>query len=732
LAIARLEQAQVSRDGGKKVKRRYVWNLSSTLLAALVFGVCSAKAQTIAYRQTNLSSDVPGTANHTDLALRNPWGIAFNPGLPFFIASNNGRVISEDTSGALAAPGGFIVPNPAGNGSGSLPIGIVADPNSFFGGGGVVQPFITATQDGGLYLWGVDARGDIPTAATLVVDHSQSGALYTGLQILNPACCAPFLAVANFRSGLVETYAVNFSPLAPPGSFVDPNLPVGYAPFGMRIIGNQVFVAYAVQDAAKQNPVFGVGNGIVDIFDLEGNFVRRFATGGALNAPWGIIQATASFGPFSNDILVGNFGDGTINAFDSTTGNFVGQLRDGDGTAILEDGLHALAFRADGFGNPNTLYFTAGVNNGQDGLFGAITTGLVTTTRASAPTTPTDSSARITAMVMAAPGNSGNPSGTVTFLDGSSTLGTAPLVNGSVDIEVVLSGVGTHNITARYRGDAIFLFSTSNIGMQVTALPTTLNLTAPASAAPGSTILLTATANSTGGIPTGQIIFHDGNANLATVPLDGTGSATFRTNTLAVGAHTLSASYAGDEKFGPSLSAAMTLDISNPDFSLMLDHASASVVAGQSTEFQLTVTPAGGFANNVSFSCSQIAGITCAFNPATVTPANGAATTTLTVTTSAIVSRYGLLPIDLVGPAYLFAVVTLCSFGIWHGRKLHSSRPSLLTATALLALVGLSLAVGGCGGYGANVQPNRGTAAISVIAQSVTISHSKTVDVTVK
>ena len=190
----------------KKVKRKLAWNLSSMLLAALVLSVCSAKAQTIAYRQANLSSDVPGTADHTDLGLRNAWGVAFNPGQPFFIANNNGRVISEDASGAFTAPGGFIIPNAAGTGSAGLPIGIVADPNSSFGGRNLVQPFITVTEDGGIYLWGVDTRGDIPTAATLVIDHSQSGAIYTGLAILNPACCAPFLAVANFSSGLVETY----------------------------------------------------------------------------------------------------------------------------------------------------------------------------------------------------------------------------------------------------------------------------------------------------------------------------------------------------------------------------------------------------------------------------------------------------------------------------------------------------------------------------------------------
>src|SRR5438876_2507605 len=133
------------------------------------------------------------------------------------------------------------------------------------------------------------------------------------------------------------------------------------------------------------DPIFGAGNGIVSIFDMDGNFVRRFATAGALNAPWGVTQASANFGPFSNDILIGNIGDGTISAFDPTSGQFVGQLLDGNGFALAEVGLHGLVFRADGFGDPNTLYFTSRFNNEDDGLFGGMTTGLVSMIRVSAP-----------------------------------------------------------------------------------------------------------------------------------------------------------------------------------------------------------------------------------------------------------------------------------------------------------------------------------------------------------
>jgi hypothetical protein len=146
----------------------------------------------------------------------------------------------------------------------------------------------------------------------------------------------------------------------------------------------------------------------------------------------------------------------------------------------------------------------------------------------------------------------------------------------------------------------------------------------------------------------------------------------------------------------------------------------------------LTVTPAGGFRNNVTFSCSPITGITCVFNPATVTPADGVASTTLTVTTSASVPRYGFLMPDLLGPGALLVALALFSFAMWRFRTVRIARASLLTATAVAAIVALGLVMGGCGGYGSNTQPNRGTASITVTAQSGAISHTTTVQVTVQ
>src|SRR6266481_6106112 len=714
------------------MKHKIALYFFSFILFGFLFAAADATAQTIGYRQTDLASNLPNVANNVTPGLVNPWGIAFLSDQPFFIADNKvGRVTVHDASGLGVGPGGFIVPNAIRTGF-DTPTGIVADQNSFFGGLLLLKPFILVTDEGTVFTWGPDVQGNIPPAATLVVNHTSAGAVYKGVAILNSSLTAPALAVTDFHGGFIETFLPGFSPVALPGSFTDPNLPTGFAPFGIQVIGRQVFVTYAVQDAAKHDPVVAAGNGIVSIFDMDGNFVRRFATAGALNAPWGVTQASGNFGPFSNNILIGNAGDGNINAFDLATGNFVGKLKDGDGHVVANIGLHGLAYRSDGFGDPDKLYFTSQFNNEDDGLFGAITTGLVSMIRVSAPDPTASTSVTITANVAAGPGNPGTPTGTVTFLDGSNQLGTAPLLGGSATLDATFTGVGIHAITAQYSGDGVFLPSSERIPLQVTGLATTLILAAPANAVPGSAVTLTATINSTGGTPTGEIVFHDGNTTLGSAPLDGAGVAILRINTLAAGAHSLTASYAGDGKFSGSTSAAVTIAIANADFSLGAAPTTATVIAGQSTQFMLTVTPAGGFANNVTFSCSSVTGVTCSFTPAMIAPANAAASTTLTVTTSASTSRYGLLMPDLIGPCALLLALALFCLVVARGGKLRNARASLLTATAVLTIVALGLAIGGCGGYGGSTQPNRGTASIVITAQSGTISHTTTVMVTVQ
>ena len=718
------------------MKRKIAARFFSFFLFGFLLAVAGASAQTIAYRQTNLASDVntQGFANQLNLSMINSWGIAFLPGQPFFIVNpGNGRVTVQDANGAGVAPSGFAVPSPvAGHDS---PVGIVADPNSLFGGRNLVQPFLIATREGDIYFWGRDANGNLPTEATLALDHHLTGAVYTGLAILTPDCCGPFLAVANFHNGLIETYNTGLSPLAPPGSFTDPNLPAGYAPFGMQVIGNQLFVTYAVQDAAKQNPIFGAGNGIVSVFDLAGNFVRRFATGGPLNAPWGVTQASANFGPFSSEILIGNVGDGTINAFATPSGSFSGQIKDGNGSAIVNTGLHGLTFRSDRFGDPNTLYFTAGINDGHDGLFGALTAGLVSTTRVSVPATPEGAPAPITVTVSAGPGNSGTPTGLVAVQDGGVPLAEVALSNGMITFPAALNLVGTHVIAAQYQGDASFLPSTSNIEVEVTLIPTTITLTAPANVNLGATVDLIATTASGGGIPTGQVVFHDGNTVLGSASLDGIGVAFLRINTLSPGAHSLTATYVGDGKFGIGTSTPVITTIAAKDFSLSAAPLASTVAAGQSTSFNITVTATGGFADPVTFSCPALTGITCTFNPPMVTPNVTPVGTMLTVTTSAGVTRYGQATgmMGSGGSGILLASLALiAALAVLQKRARRPHFVFVRVAGSALIVITLALTLVSCGGYTTSGQANRGTASVMVTAQSGAISHTTNISLTVQ
>jgi len=340
------------------------WLLSSALVP--VQGVW---AQTNSYMQTNLTSDTAGTAPHTDANLLNPWGIAFIPGQPFWMSDNNsGKATLYDKTGALQ--GTFTVPPPAGSSNSSTPTGIVANTNGGFNGNGISSQFIFATEDGTISGW-------YPTIGTAVlkVDNSRLGAVYKGLALVTESGGNQVLLAANFNSATVEAYDSSFTPIQLQGTFTDPTLPAGYAPFSIHLIGaNQVVVAYAQQDAAKHDPVHAAGAGYVSLFDIQGNFVNRIASQGTLNAPWGVAIAPASFGQFQGALLVGNFGDGTINAFDMNAGTFLGQLKDSNGAVITNASLWELLFDPTGqTGTAGTLYITAGLNNEQHGLFAAIT-----------------------------------------------------------------------------------------------------------------------------------------------------------------------------------------------------------------------------------------------------------------------------------------------------------------------------------------------------------------------
>ena len=317
-----------------------------------------ALAGSNAFQQTNLVSDQAGKANHTDSQLVNPWGIAFLPGAPFWVADNSSGVSTiYDANGVKS---GLVVTVPKFGGGTGTPTGIVANNSVKFGG----YTFIFCTEDGSIVGW--------KSGTTGIFLANQPSAVYKGLALITNAS-GSFLLATNFLAGTVDVYDTNVQLTSLPGNFTDPTAPAGYAPFGIHVVGASIYVTYAKQDASKRDPVVGKGLGFVDVFDLNGNLVKRFATGGLLNAPWGTVLAPASgFGAFSGALLVGNFGSGQIIAYDATTGKSLGMMKNAQGKTIKNSGLWEMVYGAGGTGSPTTLYIAAGPKNETHGLFAAI------------------------------------------------------------------------------------------------------------------------------------------------------------------------------------------------------------------------------------------------------------------------------------------------------------------------------------------------------------------------
>lgn len=323
---------------------------------------------------TNLVSNGAVPAATIDPNLVNPWGLAHSPTSPFWI-SDNGTGVSTLYNGAgTKVPLTVTVPPPTGRTGASAPTGVVFNGNagSFqvtSGGKTGTSAFIFSTEDGTISGWAPSVNG---TQAILAADNSAlgAGAVYKGLAIAS-APSGNFLYASDFRNGLVEQFDSNFNLIR---SFTDPGVMPGYAPFGAQVLDGHLFVTYALQDAAKHDDVAGAGNGYVDIFNFDGTLFQRLVSqGGQLNSPWGLDIAPASFGVDAGKLLVGNFGDGTISIFDLLTGNFMGKLLGQNGNPVEIDGLWALMNGNGGNGgDPNKVYFTAGLNGEQDGLFGSL------------------------------------------------------------------------------------------------------------------------------------------------------------------------------------------------------------------------------------------------------------------------------------------------------------------------------------------------------------------------
>jgi uncharacterized protein (TIGR03118 family) len=336
----------------------------------LMLGLCAVLSPSRAgaqYVQNNLVSDLPGVATFTDPNLVNPWGLASSAGSPIWVSDNKTGVSTLYNGAGVAQAIVVTIPPPLGGSPPSAPTGVVFNGTASFGG----SHFIFATEDGTISAW---TSG---TSAVLQVDNSPFGAVYKGLAIGNNGT-TDLIYASNFNAGTVDVFNSSFAPASlPAGAFTDPNLPKGYAPFGIQNIGGQIFVTYAMQDAAKHDDVAGAGHGFVDVYNTNGVLLERLISRGALNSPWGLALAPSNFGPFSNDLLVGNFGDGMINVFDITSGAFLGQL-DSSGSPITIEGLWGLRFGNGGNGGAtDQLFFSAGIPGpgGQTedhGLFGDI------------------------------------------------------------------------------------------------------------------------------------------------------------------------------------------------------------------------------------------------------------------------------------------------------------------------------------------------------------------------
>jgi uncharacterized protein (TIGR03118 family) len=370
--------AQVS----PSAKSRKAW-----LVGVLLAGVtAAAQAQTAGtYTVTNIMSDGFVSASVTDPAFIDPWGVSGGKTL-WIDTAGTGFSFVTSIAGAISFKA--IVPPASGTGNGQ-PTGTIQNTTTagFVLSNGTKASFLFATVDGTVSGWNgaLSAGGN---HSLIAINNSSKNAVYTDLALVTNAS-GSYLLIPNFGQGVtVEIYDQTFKPAALAGSFTDPNIPTGYAPYSVKVLGSQVFVSYMLRTtppfpagAGSYQEILGTNTGFVSVFDTSGNFVKRVVTGGNLNAPWGIAIAPVGFGIYAGDLLIGNFGDGLITVYNPTTYAYLGVLADNTGKAIAYPGLWEI-FVANGTGDPTAIYFTAGLSNETHGLFGSIANSTTSTTPA--------------------------------------------------------------------------------------------------------------------------------------------------------------------------------------------------------------------------------------------------------------------------------------------------------------------------------------------------------------
>jgi uncharacterized protein (TIGR03118 family) len=353
------------------------WIIRIASVGLFTFSAALSAQQVQHFTQTNLVSDTSGTAAVMDPNLVNPWGLSRSSGSPWW-ASDNGPGLATLYTGTGTIVSTVVVtipPSSAGSGTGTPTGQLFNGTQDFQIAPGKPALFIFATEDGTVSGWN---PGVNPTTAVIKVD-SKGTSVFKGIAIAtidHPSQGATnFLYVADFRKGQVNVYDGTFHRVhLNEDAFHDERIPRGYAPFNVQNVGGNIYVAFAQQDSAKHDEVDGPGKGYVDVFSPTGRLLLRLESGWWFNGPWGIAQAPTDFGAYSHDILVGQFGSGQIHVFDPITGRFKGTLKDSKNAPIAIDGLWAIAFGGGVTSGPSTtLFFTAGTDHEQHGLFGTIT-----------------------------------------------------------------------------------------------------------------------------------------------------------------------------------------------------------------------------------------------------------------------------------------------------------------------------------------------------------------------
>jgi len=399
-------------------------------LSLLTIAIPAAAQTAGTYAVTNLVSDGSVPATITDANFINPWGItnatfwinAQATGFDYVISPTNFPPFTPPATPAIA----FKISIPAATGGTTATGSPTAAASTgaatgFVLANGTKATFLFASLDGIITGWN-NKLGTAGAVAQVAINNSAAGAVYTDLALVTNTN-GTYILAANFGKGAaIEVYDSTFASAKLAGSFTDTTLPAGYVPYSVHVIGTQVFVTYALR-ATTGGPTIAPGNGMVNVFDANGNFVAHaVAPGGNLNAPWGLAIAPTTFGIFGGDLLVGNFGDGIINAYDPKTFAYVGQLADGTGKTLVYASLWELFFgltapSSTTPGNLNTLYFAAGLTGEKHGLLASINTNPSATGAATYGFSASSSAATVTAgssatfVVSAAPAN--NFSGTV-------------------------------------------------------------------------------------------------------------------------------------------------------------------------------------------------------------------------------------------------------------------------------------------------------------------------------